>query len=58
MPADHRLHREWLSQQVDHVDKHPQTLPPVLEEFKELIEGNSRIHMYFTAMFDEVPVKR
>jgi len=58
MPADHRQHREWLKKQVEHVDAHPQKLPPVLEEFKDLIEKNPRIHMYFTAMFDEVPVKR
>ncbi|RDW75854.1 phosphatidylserine decarboxylase family protein [Coleophoma crateriformis] len=58
MPADHRLHKEWLQKQVDHVDKNPQTLPPVLVEFKKLIETNPRIHMYFTAMFEEIPVKR
>lgn len=58
MPADHRLHKEWLQKQVDHVDKTPQKLPPVLEEFKTLIESNARFYMYFTQMFDEIPVKR
>lgn len=52
------MHREWLGQQIDHVDKHgQQKLIPVLEEFKQLIEGNSRIYMYFTQMWMEVPRK-
>jgi phosphatidylserine decarboxylase len=58
MPADHRVHREWLGKQIDHVDqKGEKKLIPVLEEFKELIEGNSRIYMYFTQMWEEVPRK-
>ncbi|EKD16509.1 uncharacterized protein L3040_001244 [Drepanopeziza brunnea f. sp. 'multigermtubi'] len=58
MPADHRLHKAWLQKQVDHVDQNPQKLPPVLEEFKTMIESSARFHMYFTAMFDEIPAKR
>jgi len=30
---------------------------PCLKEFKDFIEGNPRIYMYFNAMFDEVPAK-
>jgi phosphatidylserine decarboxylase len=58
MPADHRLHKEWIKKQVDYVDKNPQELPPVLQQFQKLIETNPRLHMYFVAMFDEVPVKK
>ncbi|KAF7560801.1 hypothetical protein G7046_g3337 [Stylonectria norvegica] len=57
LPADHRVHREYLRKITDHVDKHPQPLVPVLEEFKAFIEGNTRVYMYFVAMFDEVPRK-
>ncbi|KAK3937161.1 hypothetical protein QBC46DRAFT_268149 [Diplogelasinospora grovesii] len=58
LPADNRVHREWLGRHVDHVDRHgEQKLIPVLQEFKELIEGNSRIYMYFSEMWDEVPHK-
>jgi len=57
LPADHRVHREWLGRAVDHVDNNPQKLVPVLQEFKEMIEGNSRIYMYFNEMWDEVPRK-
>jgi phosphatidylserine decarboxylase len=33
-------------------------LSPALEEFRVLIEGNPRIYMYFTAMWDEVPHRK
>lgn len=55
LPADNRVHRQWLQNQVDHVDANPKELVPVLKEFKELIEGNSRIYMYFREMWDEIP---
>lgn len=48
MPADHRLHKEWLGKQVEHVDQHPKELSPVLKEFQKLIETNARLYMYFT----------
>jgi phosphatidylserine decarboxylase len=52
------VQREWLSRQVDHVDKNgAKELIPVLKEFQELIETNPRIYMYFTEMWDEVPRK-
>ena len=40
------------------MDKNPKELQPVLKEFKELIEGNTRIRMYFESMFEEVPTKK
>ncbi|RYP05787.1 hypothetical protein DL764_003556 [Monosporascus ibericus] len=48
-----------MKAQVEHVDKHPKKeLIPVLKEFKDLIETNPRIYMYFTEMWDEVPLKK
>lgn len=29
-----------------------------MQEFKELIEGNARVYMYFMQMFDEIPRKK
>lgn len=58
MPADHKLHKEWLGQQVEHARKNPKPLAPVLQEFKDLIESNPRFYMYFTSMFDQVPSKK
>ncbi|KAK8116999.1 uncharacterized protein PG998_005280 [Apiospora kogelbergensis] len=60
LPADHRLHRDWLSKQIKHVDGHGDQKPkliPVLQEFKDFIEGNPRIYMYFSQMWEEVPHK-
>ena len=58
LPADHRVHRKWLGQAVSHVDANPEEkLIPVLQEFKDFIESNPRIYMYFTEMWDEVPHK-
>ncbi|KAK1753044.1 Phophatidylserine decarboxylase-domain-containing protein [Echria macrotheca] len=56
LPADHRIHHEWLRRHVEHVDSHPQQpLIPVLKEFQDMIETNPRLYMYFSAMWDEVP---
>ncbi|KAF3023168.1 hypothetical protein E8E14_014130 [Neopestalotiopsis sp. 37M] len=62
LPTDHRTQHEWLARQVEHVDKKHKAgtkkpLSPALQEFKDLIETNPRIYMYFTAMWDEVPQK-
>ncbi|KAH8652055.1 Phophatidylserine decarboxylase-domain-containing protein [Xylariales sp. PMI_506] len=58
LPADFRVQHEWLSRQVAHVDKHgDKELIPSLKEFQDLIEGNPRLYMYFTEMWDEVPRK-
>lgn len=43
---------------TEHVDsKEPAALTPAVEEFKQLIETNARIYMYFIQMFDEIPRK-
>ncbi|KAK3348360.1 Phophatidylserine decarboxylase-domain-containing protein [Neurospora tetraspora] len=58
LPADHRILKHWLGHHVKHVDKvGEQELIPVLKEFQDLIENNTRIHMYFCSMWDEVPHK-
>lgn len=55
MPADHKAHKEWLGGIIKKVEDDKQPLHPVLEEFKELIESNTRIYMLLTSMFKEVP---
>jgi hypothetical protein len=40
------------------VDKTPKDLHPVVKEFKELIEDDTRVFLLFSAMFDQVPNKR
>ncbi|KAA6407928.1 MAG: phosphatidylserine decarboxylase [Lasallia pustulata] len=58
LPQDHRVHKEWLGGIIDHVDKNPKDLHPVLKEFKELIDGDTRIYLLFSSMFDQVPRKK
>ncbi|KAH7126522.1 Phophatidylserine decarboxylase-domain-containing protein [Dactylonectria estremocensis] len=57
LPADHRVHREYLRKVTEHVDAHPQKLLPVMQEFKDFIEMTPRVYMYFVQMFDEIPKK-
>ncbi|OQV02280.1 hypothetical protein CLAIMM_07505 isoform 2 [Cladophialophora immunda] len=54
---DHEIHREWLGGVIKHVDQNPKDLHPVLVEFKELIENNTRVYMLFESMFEQVPNK-
>jgi phosphatidylserine decarboxylase len=54
MPADHKAHKEWLGGIIREVDENA-PLHPVLQEFKTLIETNTRIYMLLTSMFKEVP---
>lgn len=52
------MHHAWLGQQVEEAHKNKKPLIPVLQEFKDFIEGDSRTYMYFMAMFDEVPTRQ
>ncbi|KAF2859132.1 hypothetical protein K470DRAFT_219804 [Piedraia hortae CBS 480.64] len=58
LPPDHRITHAWVKKQVE--DTHAagkQQLSPTLQEFKDFIENNPRIYMYFTDMFEQVPRK-
>lgn len=57
LPTDHRVHKEWLGRVIEHVDNNPKELQPVIQEFKEMIEGETRLYMLFTSMFDQIPNK-
>lgn len=52
------MHKEWLNNIISHVEDNPQELHPVLQEFKELIEGNTRVYLLFSSMFEQVPSKK
>ena len=58
LPQDHRVHKEWLDGVIDHVDGNPKDLHPVLREFKNLIERDTRIYLLFSSMFEQVPNKK
>jgi phosphatidylserine decarboxylase len=54
MSQDRRHHHKFLNDTVGHVDKNPKPLHPVLLEFKEMVERDTRLYMLFQAMFEEV----
>ncbi|KAI0517434.1 Phophatidylserine decarboxylase-domain-containing protein [Xylaria bambusicola] len=59
LPADHRVQHDWLAKHIEHLDNNPpQPLSKPVQEFKEFIEGNTRIYMYFQQMWEEVPMKK
>lgn len=43
---------------IDHVDENPQELIPILKEFKDLIEEDTRMYLLFSTMFEQVPSKK
>ena len=55
---DHRHVKDWISDIIKHVDKNPKDLHPVIKEFKDLIENNSRIYLLVNGMFEEIPSKK
>ncbi|GAP92768.1 putative phosphatidylserine decarboxylase family protein [Rosellinia necatrix] len=63
LPNDHRVQHDWMARHVAHVDVdaqrgRPRELIPVIREFRDLIESDARVYMYFAQMWDEVPLKR
>lgn len=44
-----------LIKEVQFINKAPDELSPVIQEFKNLIEGDPVIRMGFQQMFDQVP---
>ncbi|KAL4792186.1 Phophatidylserine decarboxylase-domain-containing protein [Aspergillus venezuelensis] len=59
MPPDYNAHHKWLGGVIAHVDKNKEKeLHPVLQEFRKLIESNTRVYMLISSMFAEVPKNR
>ncbi|KAK8850325.1 hypothetical protein IAR55_004242 [Kwoniella newhampshirensis] len=68
VPDEHRVHRtgEWNSQDkrhhhkflndtVEYVDQNPKPLDPVLKDFKDMVEKDTRLYMLFQQMFQQIP---
>ena len=58
LPSDHRVHKKWLSDVIDRVERNPKELHPVLQEVKDLIEKNTRIYILVNSMIEEIPSKK
>lgn len=57
MPKDHQVHRDWLGKIIKDVDASDKPLHPVIQEFQQMVETNSRVYMLLESMFEEVPHK-
>lgn len=57
LPSDQRVMDRWLDNLIKEVDASPKPLLPVVQEFKDLIEGDAEIYMLFHQMFEELPRK-
>lgn len=55
LPSDQAVLKKWLDNLIRKVEKAPKPLHPVIEQFKDLIEGDPEIYMYFHLMFSEIP---
>jgi phosphatidylserine decarboxylase len=57
MPRNRNLVENWLSGLIEQVSSNPRPLHPIIEDFKDLIEGDPEVYMLFHLMFDQVPEK-
>ena len=49
--------QDWVHIQVTRVGEGPKPLLPVVQELKDLIEGDTNIYMLFNQMLEQVPHK-
>ncbi|KAE8154473.1 Phophatidylserine decarboxylase-domain-containing protein [Aspergillus avenaceus] len=52
---DAQYYKQWFVCITQGVDREPQDVSSVVQEFQEFIESNSRIYMLFNSMFEEIP---
>jgi len=55
LPSDQNVLDQWLDDLINTVDFHPQPFHPAVLEFKDLIESDAQIYMFFHQMFEELP---
>lgn len=57
LPSDQVFLEQMMSRLIAETDTDAKELEPVVEEFKDLIEGDAEIYMLFNQMFTQVPTK-
>jgi phosphatidylserine decarboxylase len=55
LPSDQAVLDLWLNDHIKAVDANPTPLLPVVQEFKDLIEADAQIYMFFHQMFEQLP---
>lgn len=56
LPSDPKHLNDWLKKTIDAAEQRKAPFHPVIEEFRNLIENDPAMYMYFTRMFQEQPV--
>lgn len=57
LPSDQAVLEGWLRLAIEESEKKSDSLLPVVEEFRMLIESDAEIYMLFHQMFSEIPDK-
>jgi phosphatidylserine decarboxylase len=57
LPSDQRVLEKWVGELIQEVEEGAKPLHPVVEEFKDLIEGDPEVFMLFHLMFEQLPKK-
>jgi len=57
LPSDQAVLDNWLRELIAETDANKTTLLPVVEDFKNLIEGSPELFMLFNQMFEQIPNK-
>ena len=57
LPSDHKVLHRWLGKLIEETSDHDGSLLPLVQEFQDLIEGESDLFMLFHLMFSQVPHK-
>lgn len=52
------MQKQWLGDVIKHVDANPKGLLPVLEEFRDMINNDTRLYLLFNSMFEQIPSKK
>ena len=58
LPSDHRILDDWIRTLVADVHSTERPLHPLVQELKDLIEGDAHLYMRANQMFTQVPRKR
>ncbi len=55
LPSDQAFLNHWLADLIKTVEANSKPLLPVVQEFKDLIEADQEIYMFFHQMFEQLP---
>ncbi len=58
LSSDQKFYDEWFKEIVKGTKSANQPLHPVIQEFKDLIEGDPELLMLFTEMFEQIPKEK